>query len=88
MEFVVVPETTIVHSHLAQISITPNQQGKFEMKDGVLDSAGAQDMVTGSYGLSELEDIEFFWDTSQVELDAAFKPVMGTPFSTTALNNL
>ena len=42
------------------------------MKEEVLDSAGAQLLDTSGYELSDLEDIDFFWDKLQVELDVVF----------------
>ena len=73
--------------HLAQIPITPNQQGTIEMREEVLASAGAQDMDNNGYELPDLEDIEF-WENPEVELDAVFRPRIDTPFSTTAFKNL
>ena len=71
-------------SHLAQIPITPKQQGKFEKREEVHASAGAQDRDISCYELSELEDIEFFREKLQVELVTAFTPRIDTLFSPTA----
>ena len=35
-----------LNSHLAQVPVTPNQQGTHEMRDEVLSSVGAQDADT------------------------------------------
>ena len=51
-------------NHLAQVPITPNQQGTFEKRKEVLSSVGAQDLDTSSYQVSDLEDIEFNWENS------------------------
>ena len=67
--------------------ITPDQQGKFEMKEEVLASAGVQDMVTSGYELSDLEDQKFLWENPQLELDAVSTRV-DTPFSPTSFNDL
>ena len=48
-----------LNNHLARVLITPNQEGKMEMRDEVLSSVGAQDLDTSSYQVSDLEDIEF-----------------------------
>ena len=40
-----------LHTHLAEISITPNKQGTFEMREEGLASAGTQDMDTSGYEL-------------------------------------
>ena len=48
--------------HFTQVPVTPNQQGTYEMRDEILANAGAQDMNNSGYELSDLEDIEFFWE--------------------------
>ena len=58
------------------------------MKEDVLASAGAQDVESSGYELSELEDIKLFWENPQVEWDAVFRPRIGTLFSPTAFNDL
>ena len=57
-----------------------------EMRDEVLSSVGAQDLDTSSYQLTDLEDIEFNWENS--ELDADFRPGIDTPFSPTTIDDL
>ena len=73
---------------LAQIPITLNQQGIFELRKEFQASAGAQDMDTSGYELSDSEDNEFFWKEPQLDLDAVFRPGIDTPFSPTAFNDL
>ena len=41
------------------------------MRDEVLSSVGAQDLDTSSYQVSDLEDIEFKCENSQLDLDVA-----------------
>ena len=48
-----------LNNHLPRNPITPNQQGKFEKREEVFSSVGAQDTDTKRYELSDLEDIEF-----------------------------
>ena len=52
-----------------------------EMRDEVLSSVGAQDLDTSSYQVSDLEDIEFNWGNSLLDVDAVFRPGICTPFS-------
>ena len=59
-----------------------------EMRDEVLSSVGAQDLDTSSYQVSDLEDIEFNWENSQLDLDAVFIPGIDTPFSPTTFDDL
>ena len=58
------------------------------MRDEVLSSAGAQDLDTSSYQVSDLEDIEFNWETSQLDMDSVFLPGIDTPFSPTVFDHL
>ena len=64
-----------------RVPITPNQNGTFEMREEVLSSVGAQDLDTSSCQVSDIEDIEFNWENSQLDLDAVFRPGIDTPFS-------
>ena len=59
-----------------------------EMRDKVLSSVGAQDLDTSSYQTSDLEDIEFNWENSELEMDAVFRPGIDTPFSTVTFDVL
>ena len=77
-----------LNNHLARVPITPNQEGTMEMKDEVLSSVGAQDMDTSSYQISDLKDIEFNWEDSQLDMDAVFRPGIDTPFSPTTFDDL
>ena len=68
-------------NHLPRLPITQNQEVTMEMREEVLSSVGAQDLDTSSYQVSDLEDIEFNWKRSQLDMDAVFIPGMDTPFS-------
>ena len=59
-----------------------------EMRDEVLSSMAAQDLDTSSYQVSDLEDIEFNWEDSQLDMDAAFRPGIDTPFSPITFDDL
>ena len=52
-----------------------------EMRDELLSSVGAQDFDTSSYQVSDLEDVEFNWENSQLDMDAVFRPGIDTHFS-------
>ena len=77
-----------LNKHLARVPITPNQDGTMEMREEVLSSVGAQDLDTSSYQVSDLEDIEFNWEDTQLDMDAVFRPGIDTPFSPTVFNDL
>ena len=74
--------------NLPRVPITQNQDGTMEMKDEVLSSVGAQDLDTSSYQVSDLEDIEFNWENSQMDMNAVFRPDIDTPFSPTTFEDL
>ena len=61
-----------LNNHLARVPITPSQQGTIEMREKELSSVGAQALDTSSYQVSDLEDIEFNWEDSQLDMDAVF----------------
>ena len=75
-----------LNNHLSRVPITQNQEGTMEMRDEVLSSVGAQDLDTSSYQVSDLEDIEFNWEDSQ--LDSVIRPGIDTPFSPTVFDDL
>ena len=58
------------------------------MREEILSSVGAQDMDTSSYQVSDLEDIEFNWEDSQMDMDAVFRPAIDTPFSPATFDDL
>ena len=59
-----------------------------EMRNEVLSSVGAQDLETSSYQVSDLGDIEFNWEDSQLDVDAVFRPSIDTRFSPTTFDDL
>ena len=76
-------------NHLARVPVTPNQKGTYEMRDEVLSSVGAQDMDTSGYHVSaDLNNVEFYWQNDQLDVDAAFRPGIDTHFSPTAFEDL
>ena len=72
----------------ARVPITPNQEGKIEMRDEVISSVEAQDLDTSRYQVSDLEDIEFNWEDSKLDMDATFRPGIDTPFSPTTIDDI
>ena len=75
-------------NHLPRVPITQNQEGTIEMRDEVLSSVEAQDLDTSSYQVSDLEEIEFNWEKSQLDMDSVFRPGIDTPFSPTVFDDL
>ena len=75
-------------NHLSRVPITENQEGTMDMRNEVLSSVGAQDLDTSSYQVSNLEDIEFNWESPQLDMDAVFRPGIDTLFSPTTFDDL
>ena len=77
-----------LNNHLARVPLTPNHQGTYEKKDKVYSSVGAQEMNTSGYQMPDLDDVEFYWESAQLDVDAVFRPGIDTPFSSTAFDDL
>ena len=80
-----------LNNHLAPVPVTPNQQGTHEMRDEVLSSVGAQEgLDTSGYQVSaaDLDDVEFYWENDQLDVDGIFGRGIETPFSPTAFEDL
>ena len=58
---------------LVKILFINNQEGDMEMRDEVLSNVGAQDMDTSGYQVSDLDDIELYWENDQLDVEAVFK---------------
>ena len=75
--------------HLAQFPVTPNQHRTQETKDEVVSTVGAQDMNTSGYQMSaDPDDVEFYWENDQLDVDDVSRPGIDTPFSPTAFDVL
>ena len=57
------------------------------MRDEVLSSVGAQDMDTSGYQVSDLEDFEFHWEDTALNIDAVRRPGIDTPSSPSTVNH-
>ena len=79
-----------LNNHLAPVAVIPNQQGTHEMRDEVLSSVGAQEVLdTSGYQVSaDLDDVEFYWENDQLDVNAVFRPDIDTPFSPTAFDDV
>ena len=88
LQLLLVQRQDFLNNHIARVPITHNQEGTMEMRDEVLSSVGAQDLDTSSYQVSDLEDVEFNWEDSQLDMDAVFRPSIDTPFSPTVFEDL
>ena len=57
-----------------------------EMRDEVLSNVGAQDMDTSGYQMSDLDDVEFYSENDQLDVDAVSRQGIDTHFSPSNLN--
>ena len=59
------------------------------MRDEVLSSVGAEVMDTSGYQVSaDLDDVEFYWENDQLDVDAVLIQGFDTPWSPTAFDDL
>ena len=58
------------------------------MRDEFLSRVAAQDVDTSGYQVSDLDHFDFFWENSQLDVDAVFRPGVDTLFSPTAFDDL
>ena len=79
-----------LNNHLARVPVTPNQQGTHEMRDEVLSSVAAQEgLDTSRYQVSaDLDDVAFYWETDQLDVDSVSRPGIDNPSSPTAFDDL
>ena len=66
-------------NHLPRVPVTEKQEGTMEMREEVLSSVEAQNLNTSSNQVSDLEDIEFNWECSQLDMDTVFRLSIDTP---------
>ena len=70
----------IFNNHLALVPINPNQEETKEMRDEVLSSVGEQDLDTSGNQVSDLGDVDFYWENDQLDVDAVFRANYDTIF--------
>ena len=80
-----------LNNHLAQVPVTPNQQGTHEKKDEVLSSVGAQeglDTIGYQVSAADLDDVAFYWENDPLVVNAVFRKDIDTHLSSTAFDDL
>ena len=45
-------------------------------------------MDKSGYQVPDLDDVEFYWENAQLDVDAVFRQGIDTPFSSTAFDDL
>ena len=76
-----------LNNHPAQVPTATNQERTLEMRDEVISSVGAQDVVTSGYQVSDLDDVDFYWRNDQPDVDAVLRQGIQTLFSHSIFNN-
>ena len=69
-----------MNDYLARVPTTPHHEGAMEMSDEIFSSLGAQVMDTSGYQVSDLDDVEFYWENDRLDVEAVFKPGIDIPF--------
>ena len=77
----------LLNNHLARVPRTANKEGTVEMRDEVLSTVGAQYMDTSWFQVSDLEDVEFYWESDRLDVGAVFRPDGDEAFSPWNLND-
>ena len=78
----------VFNNHPAQFPVTHIQQGTHELRDEVLSSVGAQDIETNGYQMFDQNDVEFYWERDDPDVDAVFAPGLVTTFLTAAFEEM
>ena len=80
----------ILNIHLPRVPTTPKYEGTMDMRSEMpaIESVGAQDMGKSGFQVSDLDDVEFYLETDQLDVDAVFRPGIGTVFSPSTFNDL
>ena len=80
MDLVFVSKTRLFEQRTSASSSYPKQKGPMEMRDEVLPSVGSQSMDTSWYQVSDLQDVDFYWENDRLDIVAVFRPGTGTRF--------
>ena len=69
-----------LNEQLARVPVTANQQGTHDMRDEVFSSSGPQDMYTSWSQVSDPDDVEFYWEKDQLNVDVVLNRAFIPPF--------
>ena len=61
--------------------MTPNLEGTMERKNEVFSSVGADNMDKNKHQVCYLVDVEFHWESDELDVDANFRPGIDKHFS-------
>ena len=70
-----------LNNHLERNPVNPNPEGTLEMRDEVISSVGAQGIDKSGYQVTDLDDVEFYRENDQLDVDAVFRPSLDKPYS-------
>ena len=83
--FLLSQKQEFLNNHLGRVPFTPNQEGTMDIRDEVLSSVDAPDMDTSGCQVSDLNDVEFYWENDQLVF--VLRPGLDTPFSPSTFND-
>ena len=69
-----------LNNHPARVLVTPNQKRTHEKRDEVLSSVGSEHMDKSGYHLSDLDDVDFYCENDQLDVDTLLRPGIDTSF--------
>ena len=73
LELIFSEKHEFLDNHVARFPITPNQKRTQRKREEIFSSGRAQHMDTKYWELSVSDDIDFVWETPQLDLLAAFR---------------
>ena len=85
LELADVSKTKLFEQPSSESSSYPNQEVTMKIRDEVLSSVGTQDMDSSEYQVSDLDDVEFYWENDRLDVDADFEPGIDTPLFTNSV---
>ena len=73
------PRQDFLNNHQARVPITPKQELTMEMREELLSSVGAQEMLTRVYQVSPPQDFDFHLEKDQLGVHAVFRSGIENP---------
>ena len=77
-----------MQNELARFPLTHKQQGKLRRRDEKLSSIGAQEMETGGYQVSDLEEFRCHWEDLDFSMKTNLRRGVDTTCSPSTINDV
>ena len=69
-----------LNNHLARVAVAPNEEVTTEMRDQVLSCGCAQALDARAYQVSDLDDVEIYWENDRRDVTLSIDRALITPF--------